>query len=59
MLFLIYKDCYILQKKILTERYNAEINYDSFSNANNINGWIEYKTLKYHEYYLYHLPCIG
>jgi serpin B len=32
-------------KKILTERYNAEINYDSFSNANNINGWIEYKTL--------------
>ncbi len=32
-------------KKILTEKYNAEINYDSFSNANNINNWIENKTL--------------
>ena len=32
-------------KKILTERYNAELNYDSFSNANNINNWIENKTL--------------
>ncbi|MGN1270335.1 MAG: serpin family protein [Clostridia bacterium] len=32
-------------KKILTEKYNAEINYDSFNNANNINNWIENKTL--------------
>ena len=32
-------------KKILTEKYNAEINYDSFNNANNINSWIENKTL--------------
>lgn len=31
--------------KILNENYNAEINYDSFSNANNINNWIENKTL--------------
>ena len=31
--------------KILTEKYNAEINYDSFNNANNINSWIENKTL--------------
>lgn len=31
--------------KILTRKYNAEINYDSFSNANNINDWIENKTL--------------
>lgn len=31
--------------KTLTEKYNAEINYDSFSNANNINKWIENKTL--------------
>lgn len=31
--------------KILAEKYNAEINYDSFSNANNINNWIENKTL--------------
>ena len=32
-------------KKILTEKYNAEINYDSFRNVNNINSWIEDKTL--------------
>ena len=31
--------------KILAEKYNAEMNYDSFSNANNINNWIENKTL--------------
>lgn len=30
--------------KILTEKYNAEINYDSFNNADNINNWIENKT---------------
>lgn len=30
--------------KILTEKYNTEINYDSFSNADNINNWIENKT---------------
>lgn len=32
-------------REILTEKYNAEINYDSFNNANNINSWIENKTL--------------
>jgi len=32
-------------KKILTEKYNAEVNYDSFNNAININSWIENKTL--------------
>lgn len=32
-------------KKTLNEKYNAEINYDSFSNARNINKWIEKKTL--------------
>ena len=32
-------------KNILSEKYNAEINYDSFSNATNINKWIENKTL--------------
>lgn len=31
--------------KELKEKYDAEINYDSFSNANNINKWIENKTL--------------
>lgn len=31
--------------KTLNEKYNAEINYDSFNNANNINNWIEEKTL--------------
>lgn len=31
--------------KVLTEKYNAEIKYDSFSNAKNINDWIENKTL--------------
>ncbi len=31
--------------KTLNDKYNAEINYDSFSNANNINKWIENKTL--------------
>ena len=32
-------------KNILEERYNAEINYDSFNNATNVNNWIENKTL--------------
>lgn len=32
-------------KNNLIEKYNAEINYDSFENANNINKWIEDKTL--------------
>ena len=31
--------------KTLNDKYNAEINYDSFNNANNINKWIENKTL--------------
>ena len=26
-------------------KYNTEINYDSFNNANNINNWIENKTI--------------
>lgn len=29
----------------LTEKYNAEVNFDSFANATNINNWIEDKTL--------------
>ncbi len=29
----------------LSQKYNAEINYDSFNNADNINNWIEHKTL--------------
>ena len=32
-------------KNKLTEKYNAEINYDAFRNATNINNWIENKTL--------------
>ncbi len=32
-------------KNKLTEKYNAEINYDSFKSATNINNWIENKTL--------------
>ena len=32
-------------KNTLIERYNAEVIYDSFENANNINNWIENKTL--------------
>lgn len=32
-------------KRILTEKYSAEVNYDSFNNADNINSWIENKTL--------------
>ncbi len=32
-------------RKTITEKYNAEVNYDSFSNATNINKWIEDKTL--------------
>lgn len=32
-------------KKVLTKKYNAEINFDSFNNAKNINNWIENKTL--------------
>lgn len=31
--------------RTITEKYNAEVNYDSFSNATNINNWIEDKTL--------------
>lgn len=30
---------------ILKGKYNAEVNYDSFHSANNINNWIENKTL--------------
>lgn len=30
--------------KTLTDRYSAEVKYDSFENANNINNWIENKT---------------
>ena len=33
-------------RKTITEKYNAEVNYDSFSNATNINKWIEDKTLE-------------
>ena len=33
-------------KDKLDKDYNAEIKYDSFENANNINKWIEDKTLK-------------
>lgn len=32
-------------KELLKERYNAEIKYDAFQNAQNINKWIEDKTL--------------
>lgn len=32
-------------KNILTKKYNAEINYDAFRDATNINQWIENKTL--------------
>ena len=32
-------------KELLKNRYNAEINYDPFQNAQNINKWIEDKTL--------------
>lgn len=32
-------------KNTLINRYNAELNYDAFDNANNINKWIENKTL--------------
>lgn len=32
-------------KKTLTEKYNAEMIYDAFESANNINAWIENKTL--------------
>lgn len=32
-------------RRTITEKYNAEVNYDSFSNATNINKWIEDKTL--------------
>ena len=32
-------------KNILSEKYNAEINYDPFNNATNVNNWIENKTL--------------
>ena len=34
-----------IYKNILNKRYNAEINYDEFKNADNINKWIENKTL--------------
>ncbi len=33
-------------KNKLAKNYNAEIKYDSFEDANNINKWIENKTLK-------------
>lgn len=36
------KDEYITA---LSKNYNAEVKYDSFANANNINKWIEEKTL--------------
>lgn len=41
-----YSD-YVLEdyKDILDEKYNAEIRYDTFKSARNINGWIEDKTL--------------
>lgn len=32
-------------RKTLIEKYNAEINYDAFNNATNVNSWIEDKTL--------------
>lgn len=32
-------------KNILTEKYDAEIKYDSFKNAKKVNNWIEDKTL--------------
>ena len=35
------KDGYI---NTLSDKYNAEVIYDAFENANNINGWIENKT---------------
>ena len=31
---------------ILNEKYNAEIKYDKFQNASNVNNWIEDKTFK-------------
>lgn len=31
---------------ILKEKYNAEVKYDSFANAKNINAWIEEKTFE-------------
>jgi len=32
-------------KNTLIQKYNAEVNYDKFENADNINNWIENKTL--------------
>lgn len=32
-------------KNTLNDKYNAEIKYDAFKNANNVNKWIEDKTL--------------
>lgn len=32
-------------KNVLSEKYNAEIKYDAFENAENVNNWIENKTL--------------
>ena len=32
-------------RRTITEKYNAEINYDAFNDATNINKWIENKTL--------------
>ena len=40
-----YNDVKQEYKNVLASRYNAEINQDSFVNANNINSWIENKTL--------------
>ena len=37
------KDSYV---NTLTNKYNAEVIYDSFSNTDNINSWISDKTLK-------------
>ena len=36
------KDSY---KNVLSQKYSAEIKYDSFANAKNVNSWIENKTL--------------
>lgn len=32
-------------KEVLTQKYNAEVNYDAFINAQNVNRWIENKTM--------------
>lgn len=35
----------VLYKDTLKQRYDAEVNYDAFENAQNINQWIENKTM--------------